>query len=67
MFDLIKYMRGATLQWELKLSAVIITKARKVHPGEREKRRREEEHLLAVQPLGMQDYFSGSANEDCKL
>lgn len=53
-----------TLQWELKLSAVIMTKTREVNPGEREKREREAEHLLTIQPRGMQGHLDSSENED---
>lgn len=58
VFDLIKYVWLSRLQWELTLSAVIITKTYKVSLGEGEQTKREAKHLLTIQPRGMRGCFN---------
>lgn len=64
VFDLIKYVWLSRLQWELTLSAVIITKTYKVSLGEGEQTKREAKHLLTIQPRGMQGCFDSWVTTD---
>lgn len=57
-------MWPSRLQWELTLSAVIITKTNKVSLGEGEQTKRGAKHLLTIQPRGMQGYFNSSGDAD---